>query len=332
MSTGYARRLGKHLTEVYEKKSLRQEREFSQLRLVILSDLHKGQRDGADDFEQCEPVYLSALDHYWQQDFELFLLGDIEELWECRPRPVIAAYDNVLMAEQRFAAAENPARYLRLVGNHDDLWYSPDAVAEHLQEFLAGRPVWEGIRLGIMAQNRKLGELFLVHGHQGTFFSDRLREISELAVRYIWRPIQRLFRFKSTTPSNNFQLKREHELAMYAWAAADRGRVLIAGHTHHPVWAGEGFEQALERHRQQAAVNLEAERPWIQTQVGGRIELPGQRPCYFNTGCCCFSDGTITGIEIEAGQMRLVRWKEPDAPRRELLFTTGLEDILRAVA
>ena len=30
---------------------------------------------------------------------------------------------------------------------------------------------------------------------------------------------------------------------------------------------------------------------------------------YFNSGCCCFDDGDITGIEIEAGMIRLIKWQ-----------------------
>jgi len=31
-------------------------------------------------------------------------------------------------------------------------------------------------------------------------------------------------------------------------------------------------------------------------------------PAYFNTGCCIFDDGDITGMEIEDGVLRLVKW------------------------
>jgi hypothetical protein len=33
-------------------------------------------------------------------------------------------------------------------------------------------------------------------------------------------------------------------------------------------------------------------------------------PLYFNSGCCCFVDGDITGIEIGDGDIRLIKWKE----------------------
>ncbi len=329
--TDYEKWLSKRLTQVYEENSLQQVRAIDQLRLILFSDLHKGQRDGADDFEQCEAVYLAALDYYWPREFELFLLGDIEELWEVTPKQVITAYKNVLEMEKRFAEARNPRRYVRLMGNHDDLWYEPDEVTKHLGEFLSGSVVVEGVRLRIKEQGQELGELFLVHGHQGTLFSDRYRKFSQWVVQNIWRPIQRLLRLKTTTPSNDFKLKTEHERAMYAWAASGRDRVLIAGHTHHPVWEGLSYQQALARKRAEG-LEHNSDVAWIEEQIGGRIELPGEKPCYFNTGCCCFSDGSITAIEIEAGEIRLVRWENPDQPTRTSLFTARLADILRAVA
>jgi hypothetical protein len=40
-------------------------------------------------------------------------------------------------------------------------------------------------------------------------------------------------------------------------------------------------------------------------------------PCYFNSGCCCFEDGTITGIEIEKDFIRLIKWNyQNKAPTR----------------
>ena len=79
-----------------------------------------------------------------------------------------------------------------------------------------------------------------------------------------------------------------------------------------------------------------AEQTWIDREIGGRVELPGEKPCYFNTGCCSFSDGSITAIEMADGEIRLVRWRGPDeqngAPTRELLFAASLTDVFQAVA
>jgi UDP-2,3-diacylglucosamine pyrophosphatase LpxH len=300
------------------------------MRIALLSDLHKGQRDGADDFTQCEPTYLAAIDHYWQQGSELWLLGDVEELWENFPRPVISAYSNVLGQEKPFA--ELGERYLRLVGNHDDQWYEPDQVEKHLGPYLAGQPVVEAVRLAVLRQGEPLGELFLVHGHQGTLDSDKYARFSAWIVRHVWRPIQRLLKIKSTTPSNNFELKQQHELAMYTWAASTTGLVLVAGHTHHPVWEGLSYQQALERELDSRSPKAMAENLWAQQQVGGRIELPGEKPCYFNTGCCSYSDASCTALELEDGHIRLVRWENPENPGRIELFTANLAEVLQAVA
>ena len=54
--------------------------QLAQLRLVILSDLHRGARDGADDFQRCEPAYSAALGWYLERGYQLYLLDDVEEL------------------------------------------------------------------------------------------------------------------------------------------------------------------------------------------------------------------------------------------------------------
>ena len=64
-------------------------------------------------------------------------------------------------------------------------------------------------------------------------------------------------------------------------------------------------------------------------------------PCYFNTGCCSFPDGDVTGLEIADRQIRLVRWpgnlRELDQADgsvdvdNRILAAEPLEDILSAV-
>jgi len=56
MST-YAERVKKRLDEVYGTSSVTQARELDSLRLILLSDLHKGQGDrDIDAFKDCEPT------------------------------------------------------------------------------------------------------------------------------------------------------------------------------------------------------------------------------------------------------------------------------------
>jgi hypothetical protein len=52
-------------------------------------------------------------------------------------------------------------------------------------------------------------------------------------------------------------------------------------------------------------------------------------PSYFNAGCCCFPDGSITGLELSEGEMRLVRWDTVDGqPARRLLATAPVRELL----
>lgn len=329
--TTYADEIAQGLTRVYTSNSVKEGIELADARMVLLSDLHKGQRDRADDFLSCEQTYLAAVESYWTQQFELLLLGDVEELWECWPEPVIREYQGVLLSEQRFADVAPARRYTRFVGNHDDIWYFPDQVQKHLGPYLGGNPVIEGLRLTVHEQGEPLGELFLVHGHQGTPDSDRFAGLSAVFVRYIWRPIQRVFNIRSSTPSNNFSLRAKHELAMYSYAEQQSGMVLIAGHTHHPVWEGLSIEQAMAAVRD-VGPTPEVDAAWMSEQAAGAVPLPGRKPCYFNTGCCSYSDGSITAIEIADREIRLVRWDPSPAPHRVVLFTAELADVLQAVS
>jgi hypothetical protein len=61
-------------------------------------------------------------------------------------------------------------------------------------------------------------------------------------------------------------------------------------------------------------------------EISERLDY--SRNTYFNTGCCCFSDGDITGIEIEGDRIRLVKWK--DNSNRIVLEECGLEQLLDA--
>jgi UDP-2,3-diacylglucosamine pyrophosphatase LpxH len=314
--------------------------ELGQARYIVFSDLHKGQRDRADDFLKCERAYNAALGYYLAKGYTLFAVGDIEELWECRPKNVMAKYKYNLELEGRF---HQDQRYYRFYGNHDDDWASQGAVEKFLQPLYEGRPltVYEAARIQVSDAGQLLGTLFLLHGHQGTSFSDRHRKISRFFVRFVWRPIQRLIRVSTTTPATNWELREEHELAMHQWASSRSKLVLVAGHTHRPVLmskshSGEVLEQlqgatdALVREPQSMALQervakLQAELEWIRAQgptppEAVELLVKPQKCCYFNAGCCCYPDGDITGLEISDGELKLVRWpNDADRPEPQVL-------------
>ena len=60
--------------------------------------------------------------------------------------------------------------------------------------------------------------------------------------------------------------------------------------------------------------------------------IPIEPPCYFNTGCCSFPDGDVTGLEIAEGKIRLVRWPDDDErPLPKLLVEDDLRRVLEAI-
>jgi hypothetical protein len=294
-------------------------------RIVVLSDHHRGAGDQADDFRRCEHAYATALGWYLEQGYRLFLLGDTEELWEEPPQRPLRRYRDVLALEGEFLARGALERFW---GNHDDLWADERQVRKHLQPALGGAggrvTVREGLRVRVRRPGREDVTLFFVHGHQGTADSDRFGWASRLFVRHVWRPIQRKTGYSATTPATDHALRAKHGRAMFAWACSRPGTVLIAGHTHQPVFAGSQPDPPPTRPIPELQAGIEAARAAGDTARAAalRAELEHARtaerrpdtatvvqpPCYFNTGCCSFPDGDATGLEIADGEIRLVRW------------------------
>lgn len=316
-------------------------------KLIVFSDLHKGSRDGADDFRICERAYHAALGYYLEQGHTLYALGDVEELWECNPEEVLEAYPDSLRLEAEF---HKLGRYRRFWGNHDDIWGRPDQVAKHLSYFFGDDlKTQEAIRLNVTAAGSTTGTLFFVHGHQGTLFSDRHRTIGRFVVHNFWRPIQRLTKRSLNTPAKDSELRGAHDAAMYEWAQGHGDNpVLIAGHTHRPVFWNDwkrkraAEKQALDELRKDSPPPSFQELAEARAAYEHKLTLlrwsgPPPRaldsPCYFNTGCCAFGDGDVTGIEIADGEIRLVRWlDDSDQPRPQILAWAPLDTVLEKVA
>jgi UDP-2,3-diacylglucosamine pyrophosphatase LpxH len=287
-------------------------------RYIIFSDHHKGVRDRADDFRQCEDTYLRALDYYHAAGYNLILLGDAEELWEQDAASVLDAYKNVLESEARFY----PSRYLKIAGNHDDPWDSPDIVDQFLSPFFPGINVHQNLVLDVHEDGESMGELFLIHGHQGTIGSDTLNFLGPFFLPY-YRWLQNLTHIGRTSPSKDACLRANHDTRMYRWSSKQEGVILIAGHTHRPVWSSRTHLEKLlwqlfTLQEKQDEIPPEAYEIAVRQLQAGIQKLQEEyppcddtiktRPSYFNTGCCRFEDGDITGIELVDGKIRLIKW------------------------
>ena len=319
-------------------------------RFVIFSDHHKGNRDGADDFQICERAYNAALAYYDRLKYTLLVMGDVEELWEEWPQTVLKAYPHTLELEGKF---HQEGRYLRFWGNHDDAWSHTDLVETLLTPALGGGSlrVRESLILHVREGEEELGRLFLVHGHQGTLDSDRIAPLSKFVVRYLWRPLQRFSKFSLNTPAKDFELRHAHDTAMYLWSESREKVVLIAGHTHRPVFKSKPQEEVIReslkeaeekllKHTdsvqlQQQIAELSAQLEWIlaqnQQSPSNLPMIAFKKPSYFNTGCCSFLDGDVTGLEFIDGEIRLVRWPDDeDIPKPKILAKAKLRDVFAA--
>lgn len=304
-------------------------------KFIILSDQHKGARDGADDFALAEKAYLTALDYYYEHKFHYINLGDSEELWENLFLTVKRHNKATFMKEQLFLQHE---AFTKIFGNHDLYWDNdPLAPISLLQIYGQKLKVYEGAILQARVNNKTLS-IYLTHGHQGDLQSDG-NWFSKWFVSNVWGPLQAYLMINPNTPANNDELKTEHNRMMYEWSAGQQNLLLITGHTHQPVFKSLTHLEKLYAELGKAkAANNEPLINDLQHQIterhfkGDQIGTFGNyKPCYFNSGCCCFDDGDITGIEIEGGYIRLIKWKygPHKTPQREVLDECLLSDLVK---
>lgn len=124
---------------------------------------------------------------------------------------------------------------------------------------------------GLVLYHARTGQrIFVVHGHQVDLKSDRFHLVGRFLTRYIWKQLQ-LFAIGSIPSREDASWNRERiQQKIIEWQQAHRP-IVICGHTHRPRCAAYGS------------------------------------PPYFNTGSCLYSD-YITGLEIQHGEIMLVRW------------------------
>lgn len=286
--------LSKLLNSLRKKRTRRGivvEVDFSKTPYIILSDHHKGNKDHGDDFAGNERNYIAALEYYYTSNFSYINLGDSEELWKYTPGEVIPKNIPALKMEDKFREMD---RYIKTFGNHDLTWKNKLDVNFWFKNiFRLPLDVWEGVLLKTIINDKTLS-FFLTHGHQGDKMSDN-NALSTWLVSHIWRPFQRYLQLNVNTPAKDFRLRDKHNMMMYEWSSHHRNIVLITGHTHKPVFASGKYTDPLEQQLKT-------------TSVSTLENTQNLKPSYFNSGCCCYNDGDITGIEIENNSIRLIKW------------------------
>lgn len=254
-------------------------------KFILFSDCHRGDNGSADDFAPNQNLFFYALDFYYEKGFTYIEIGDGDELWENRNfEDIRNAYDHIFWRLSNFYKDN---RLYLIWGNHNRKWKRDKNVRKYLYSYFEERkrepglqarlqPLFEGIKIheGIILRHLESNKkLFLVHGHQGDLMNDQLWWVGEFIVRNIWRFFQFLGVKDPTSPAKNFKKRQILERAMVKWLNNNKNKLafLIAGHTHRPY-------------------------------LPGLNESP-----YCNTGSCVHPR-CITGIEIENGEIKLIKW------------------------
>lgn len=194
------------------KKELRNAPEIKLAdKVIIISDLHLGLKDGADQFKQCEQTLLHALKIYANKGYELIILGDCFELWEQdNIYNIVKGYNHLFNFIKN-----NYLNYYIIAGNHDERILKCD-----IAKTILTKNIYQSI---------KCNNILITHGHKG--------EIEIPFARYFvkWLGfLQNKDYFKSRNlprRANSFSIKHCNNL----WEAqAELGINLICGHTHNP--------------------------------------------------------------------------------------------------
>lgn len=243
---------------------------------VLFSDCHRGNGTTNDNFLKNQPLCLAALYHYYNRGFTYIELGDGDELWENRHmEQIIEAHSDVY---DLLSCFHRNNRLYMLYGNHDIIKkkHSASKCFETYPKYcrnnphLTRRPLMPGLTFheGILLQSAT-ADIFLTHGHQAELFNSTFWPISRFLVRHLWKPLERFGLIAPVSAAKNYSRMEKTEKRLQGFGQK-LSSLLIAGHTHRPY-------------------------------------LSPENPFYCNCGSCVHPY-SITCIEIEQMQLRLIKW------------------------
>ncbi len=242
---------------------------------VFFSDCHRGTGSWNDNFANNQSLCFTALNYYYERNFYYVEIGDGDELWENRSQNrIIETHSHVFWLMRKFYEKN---RMFMIWGNHDadkrkrnfvrrnymTYWNECSKKKEALFPELQ---INEGVRF----QSANGEEIFAVHGHQGDIMNDYLQPLSKFLVRFVWKPLEKLGLRDPTVPARNYRTCECQEKRFCEFAET-HPLIVIAGHTHRPVFPEPG---------------------------AGR---------YFNDGSMVHPR-CITAIEVVRGSISLVKW------------------------
>lgn len=249
-------------------------------RLVFISDVHRGDGTIFDSLLPNENIYITALKYYYRNKFTYIEVGDGDELWKNKNFNEIAyCYEEVFKVLNKY---NKDQRLYMIYGNHDIIKKNKNFkvkqeralkkigvnYGKELLDLISNIEFYSGINFNYTPINEK----FLVtHGHQIDFINCEMNIVSKYLVRYIWKFLSGVCGFKDPTSSAKSKTRRSRvDIELQNWAK-DNCKMLLCGHTHN-----------------------------------SRFPELSESP-YFNDGCCVLPYA-MTAIEIEEGNISLVKW------------------------
>lgn len=245
-------------------------------RIILMSDVHRGDGSWADNFDRNRNIYFSALTYYYKENYMYIEIGDGDELWQNKKlSDIVSVHSSVFRLLGQFFRED---RFHLIFGNHDMVYKDENYVRENLFKYfdeLESKHIHlcQDIKAheGLVLKHTVTGQkILLMHGHQADFLDYDLWKLARFLVRYLWTPLE-LFGFNDPTrAAKNYSKKQAVERKLIKWVELEK-IMLICGHTHRPV-----FPEAGEH-------------------------------SYFNDGSCIHPQG-MTGIEITEGNISLIKW------------------------
>ncbi len=246
-------------------------------KFILFSDCHRGDNSFADDFAHNRNIYFHALQQYCKHGYHYIELGDGDELWENLTfKSIFEAHKNVYMVMKAFY---DDKRLDLIWGNHDMVYRDPEFVKKHLYSYFDPKTgldedLFRDIECqeGILLKHKTSGQkVFLTHGHQADWWNYTYWKLSRFLVRILWKPLNVMGISDPTSPGKNYTELIRIERRIKKWITNNNNLITITGHTHRP-----------------------------------RFPEPGHI-AFFNDGSCVHPH-SITGIEIENGEITLVKW------------------------
>ncbi len=261
------------------------------MKLIVMSDMHRGDGSGADDFAQNSLIYRCALEYYLENGFTYIELGDAEELWENDNFDQI--YITHTPVYELLAKFHDPdpakTRYIKVWGNHDLYWKDHQDI---YQALFPGMQIYEAVVLN--------DSILMIHGHQADpMCSGPVAAVSQFFVNHIWADLQRGGVKDPTRAATNPGLCNEVDEHLHKWATNNDWGIntVIAGHTHRAVFENLSL---TEMRLKDLRFAVEAAAPF-QDRRDSR---------YYNTGSCVHPL-SVTGIEItfdDGLHFEMVEW------------------------